>query len=196
MLATGKTASRLLEEGQLEVLFEVIEPPPHLFIFGGEHDALPVARLARSLDWTVTVCEPHARVGSRTRLAGVAAYAAGTPAELAAAVKHAARPLALIMSHRYEFDRDVLKELLSIRTLYLGLLGPSRRAQRMLAELQAAGVPIDAAARQRVHAPVGLDLGAETPAEIALSAIAEAQAHLAQATGQRLRERPGAIHAA
>ena len=97
VLAAGKTVSHALEDGHLEVLFEVIEPPPHLFIFGAEHDALPVAKLARSLDWAVTVCEPHARVGTQTRFAGLAMHAAGSAAELAAAVDRTARPLVLIM---------------------------------------------------------------------------------------------------
>jgi xanthine dehydrogenase accessory factor len=194
VLATGKTCNRTFDG--LHMLFEVIEPAPRLFIVGTGHDALPVAKLARSLDWEVIVCERHKRVGTQERFAGIAEYRAGTACELSAEIDRAARPLALIMSHRYEFDREMLGTLLQGRAQYLGVLGPARRTERMLGELAAAGTRIEARARQCMHAPVGLDLGAETPAEIALSVIAEAQACLANADGQSLRRRRGGIHSA
>jgi xanthine dehydrogenase accessory factor len=195
VLASGKTRSESLDAGRVRVLFELIEPPPQLFLFGAGHDVLPVASLAHALDWCVQVCERHPRVETRARFTGLARYAAGSGSELAALVERAARPLAVLMSHRYTFDRELLGALLASRRLrYLGVLGPVRRTQRMLVELEASGVDVRGPALRHLHAPVGLDLGAETPAEIALSVIAEAQACLADRAATRLRERAGAIH--
>lgn len=116
--------------------------------------------------------------------------ALGAPSELIATVDAADRALAIVMAHDFELDRAHLGALLGSRALYIGVLGPRARTHRMLAAAGAGADRDDA----RVHAPVGLELGSETPAEIALAIVAEAQAVLARAPATSLRDRVGPIH--
>ncbi len=173
----------------VDVFVEAVVPPPRLFVFGTGPDAVPVVLLARSLGWEVCVCAPSARPQHHERFAAADALLSGTPAELAAHVDAADRGLALVMAHDLDIDREQLGALLGSRAAYIGVLGPRSRTNQMLAQL-------DRAADARLHAPVGLALGAETPQEIALAIVAEAQAALAGSTGRSLRDGRGAIHPA
>jgi xanthine dehydrogenase accessory factor len=175
--------------GGIEALVETIRPPPRLFVLGAGHDAVPVVEIARAAGWEPIVWEPFARFATRERFAGAAATTAGPLAKLTARVDASDRPFAVVMAHDYAGDRAALEALLRTRALYVGMLGPRKRTERMLRELALSGDP-------RIHAPVGLALGAESPQEIALAIVAEAQAVLARADGASLREHAGSIHAA
>ena len=88
----------------------------------------------------------------------------------------------------------LLRALLPRPLAYLGLLGPKKRAERILADLARDGLAITAEMRARLHAPVGLDLGAESPEQVALAIVAEMQAVLAHRDARPLRERTRPIH--
>jgi xanthine/CO dehydrogenase XdhC/CoxF family maturation factor len=149
--------------------------------------------------WIVTVCDVQARWQTRERFAAADHLRLGPVEAAAEACAASESGYAVLMSHHFERDREALRALLGTGAPYIGLLGPRRRADKMLADLHADGWrprPVDlASALARVHAPVGLALGAETPAEIALSVVAEIQAVRAQAKGGFLRDKRGAIHA-
>jgi xanthine/CO dehydrogenase XdhC/CoxF family maturation factor len=102
--------------------------------------------------------------------------------------------LAVIMSHHFETDREALRELLPSRAHYIGVLGPAKRTRRLLDEISGTSRTWPKRVRQRVHGPAGLQLGAESPHEIALSILAEAQAVLTSSSGCSLRERDRPIH--
>jgi xanthine/CO dehydrogenase XdhC/CoxF family maturation factor len=102
---------------------------------------------------------------------------------------------AVIMSHNYFTDSCFLKAALPLHLRYLGLMGPRTRALKMLQELQAAGFETSEDLLRRIHNPVGLDIGAENPEQIALAILAEIQAVMAARPGGLLRERKGPIHA-
>lgn len=175
-------------------LLEVVEPPPHLFVFGTGADVAPLARTASLLGWNVTVCGKPGQLGARERFVNLARLSEEPLAENVAALARCARPLAVLMSHDYEQDRSALAALLEVDVPYVGALGPARRTERMLGEIAAERGPIPAERRARVFGPAGLALGAETSAEIALSIVAEAQGVLAKAQRSSLRERGGEIH--
>ncbi|MGE5183550.1 MAG: XdhC family protein [Acidobacteriota bacterium] len=186
-IETGDSRSRAI--GDVEVFVEAIVPPPRLFVFGAGHDAVPVTELARSVGWEVVVCASKPRIATRERFAGRAdEVVVGPPEELAARIDACDRAAAIVMGHQYELDREHVGMLLASSARYIGVLGPRARTARMLGEL---GAPLD---DPRIHAPLGLELGAETPQEIALAAIAEIQAVLRHAPGTRLRDRIGPIH--
>src|SRR5207248_2370833 len=94
----------------------------------------------------------------------------------------------------YLTDLRLLEQLLPSPVRYLGLLGPKSRSERLLQELAQAGIVPTKAQRRRLYAPVGLDLGAETPEEIALAILAEIRAVIAGRSGGLLRDRPVPIH--
>ncbi len=171
------------------IMIEPVVPPPRLFVFGGGPDAVPVVSLARAIGWETIACVPRLRPLVRERFASFAELRCGSPVELAAQIDHADRAAVVIMAHDYELDRAHLAAVLATRASYIGALGPRRRTERMLADLE-----LDGVADPRLHAPVGLELGAETPQEIALAIIGEIQAVIAGVPCRSLRDRIGAIH--
>jgi len=100
------------------------------------------------------------------------------------------------MTHNYRYDLDMLKALLPLPLPYVGVLGPRKRLDRMREELRQEGFAFSPDELWKLHGPTGLDIGAETAEEIALSVTSEIQAVLTGRAGGRLRDRPGGIHAA
>jgi xanthine/CO dehydrogenase XdhC/CoxF family maturation factor len=182
--------------GDLKVFVETLSPPVPLVIFGAGHDALPVVELARGLGWQTEVVDPQARPASLPRFAAADRVTLSRPEDVGAHVNITARTLALLMSHNYSHDLELLKFLLASPARYIGVMGPRKRTERMLSELAAGdgAFSLGEADRARLHSPAGLDIGANAPAEIALSIIAEMRAVLDERRGGRLRERRGSIH--
>jgi xanthine dehydrogenase accessory factor len=172
-----------------------IEPPPSLTLFGAGDDAQPLARIAREMGWRVTVADPRSALLTESRFPGVAGLVLGPAEELVARAAPPIGALAVVMTHHYRHDRPLLGHLLPLPLAYLGLLGPRKRAERMLADMASEGLSITDAMRARLHAPVGLDLGADSPEGVALSIIAEMTAVLGGRDGRPLRERILPIHA-
>jgi xanthine/CO dehydrogenase XdhC/CoxF family maturation factor len=192
-VATGRTQTFQIGETTVHVLLEPVLPPVPLVIFGAGNDAAPLAALALSLGWSVTLVDHRAPYADPTRFPGARVLALDYD-EAFDHLKFTRRTLALTMTHNYLHDLHILKRLAGCPVAYLGVLGPRKRTRRLLADLEK-----DAAVRapgfdERFFSPVGLDIGAETPEEVALSVLAEMQAVLAGRTGGFLRERKGAIH--
>ena len=104
------------------------------------------------------------------------------------------RTAAVLMSHNFNYDRAVLQELLKTEVPYIGMLGPRKRFDKMQDEFAKDRLSFSEAQLDRVHSPIGLDLGAETPDEIALSIIAEIKAFFTKRTGSFLKDKSGPIH--
>jgi xanthine/CO dehydrogenase XdhC/CoxF family maturation factor len=171
----------LRSDGRGEARKEKVQAPPHLFVFGDGPDALPLVALARTLGWTVTVVQARARFENLARFVTADHVRTGPPARVAAQVDAADCPLAVVMTNDAAHDRDALAMLLDSRARYIGLVGPRHRAEDVLASLVRTGPSLRGpVGRGRIHAPAGLAIGAETPAEIALAILAEAQAVLAR----------------
>lgn len=179
----------------VEVFVETLLPPVPLVIFGAGQDVLPVVELARGLGWRTEVVDPQARPASLSRFALADRVTLARPEEVGAHVQVTPRTMALLMSHNYAHDLALLRFLLASPARYIGVMGPRQRTERMLKELAGAEerVRFEEASLARLHSPVGLDIGANGPAEIALSILAEMRAVLAGRDGGKLRERQGAI---
>lgn len=174
-------------DGAVEVVHEVVPPPRPLVIFGGNYDALPVARFAHALGWDVTLVERRPLLAaSSAEFAQHARVVIGRAPEVVSRLALTPRTAVVVMTHNYDEDRALVQGLIAGPARYIGMLGPRRRTERILSELAAAGTPIDAAVRARIHGPVGLDLGARSPEEIALSIVAEVQAVTAARTARPL----------
>ena len=185
--------TRIQTVGDAEVLLEYLKPPIHLFVCGGGHDVRPVVRVAREIGWPVTVVGKSAP----GKLAETFPEATDhiflmNPEDLRDRVRLDAQTPGVVMNHNFERDKTLVRELLQSPVPYIGQLGPSYRTERMLDELKDAhGALPDV---DRVHGPVGLDIGTETPQEIALAIAAEIQAELSGRSAQKLRERDDPIH--
>jgi CTP:molybdopterin cytidylyltransferase MocA len=171
-------------------LVEKMQSGAALWIFGAGPDAAPLARMASELGWTV-----HA-IDLRPPRREASAYlpARQVPPEQIAALRIDPGAACVVMSHHFLQDLDALRHLLPSPARYIGVLGPRSRTDALLAELKKDGAPL--AGLERIYAPVGLDIGAETPEEIAVAIIAEIRAVMAGRPGGSLRERAAGIHAA
>ena len=180
VLALPPEKTRVMQcEGGIDVLVEQIVPPPHIFLFGSSPDAVPVVELARAVGFTVSVCDDRAQVSTRERFRAAHRHLIAPLAECVAALERCPRPAAIAMAHHYERDLAALDLLVRSRAPYIGMLGSRARSARLLEDLAVRGHRLDEALRQRVHAPVGLPIGSESPREIALAIVAEVQAFFA-----------------
>ena len=179
-----------------KVFIETLSAPVPLVVFGAGHDVLPVLELARQLGWQTEVVDPQARPASRERFAQAERVTLARPEAVGRQVKITRRTLALLMSHNYAHDLALLKFLLASPAVYIGVMGPRKRTERLLCELseKEQDFRLGEEDRARLYAPAGLDVGANSPAEIALSIVAEMRAVLAGRRGGMLRERQGSIH--
>ncbi|HEX8719916.1 MAG TPA: XdhC family protein [Pyrinomonadaceae bacterium] len=182
--------------GDVKVFVETLLPPVPLVVFGAGHDALPVVELARGLGWQTEVVDPQARAASLSRFAAADRVTLARPEDVGARVSITPRTLTLLMSHNYSHDLELLKFLLASPARYVGVMGPRKRTERMLSELAAGdeAFRLGDEDRERLYSPAGLDIGANSPAEVALSIIAEMRAVLNGRRGRMLRERRGSIH--
>ena len=194
VLASGKSSAReyAVSKGSAAVFLEVLTPPQTLVIFGAGHDAPPLVRLAKEMGWHVTIADARPAYATWERFPQADAVLACPPEEAASRLALDARTAVVLMTHNYLHDRALLEQLLPSPVRYLGVLGPKRRAERLLAELTPSLVTDGALSR--LHSPVGLDIGADTPETIALAIIAEIQAVTAGRPGRFLRDRSGPIY--
>jgi xanthine/CO dehydrogenase XdhC/CoxF family maturation factor len=176
------------------VFLNVVPPLTALAIFGAGDDAQPLARLAHELGWHISVADPRPAFATATRFPNADRLLVAPASELVERAAPDATTLAVVMTHHYVHDVPLLRALLAHPLAYLGLLGPRKRAEKILADLAAEGVAISGADRARLHAPVGLDLGADSPEQVALAIVAEMQAVLAGRDARPLRERARPIH--
>jgi xanthine dehydrogenase accessory factor len=180
--------------GPVRALLEVLTPPLRLVVYGAGNDAQPLVHLGASLGWHITVVDGRPNLATPARFPEAAAVCVVPVRELETQEPD---PLAyhVLLSHNYAYDLAALQTLLGSPAPYIGLLGPRLKAQRLLDELDTAPANLVEQLRERLHSPIGLDLGSETPEEIALCIVAEIQAQRSGRQAQSLRQRAGTVHA-
>ena len=182
-------------EGVVEAFVEVIQPPVHVVVFGAGTDAIPVARLAKELGWRVTIVDHKPALATRERFPTADALVLARPEEIADKLSFTSDSVVMIMTHNFSHDFQLLRALLPVRPTYLGLLGPKKRTELLLQKIRESGLTPSSDQLERLHNPAGIDIGAESPEQIALSILAEIQAVLTNRGGGFLRDTPGPIHA-
>lgn len=188
-------ASEMPNSISAQVAFELVTPRVDLVLCGSGPDAVPVARLATGLGWSVTVVDHRsADLMPRERFAGARIVGCPDATCLAEVVELAPRTAVVVMSHSYERDLDYLDALASTDVGYLGMLGPRTRTERMLGDLTAQGHVSANDLRHRIYGPIGLDIGGDGPEAIALSIIAEISAVVSSRSASHLRDRRAPIH--
>ena len=175
------TASLEADDGRAELLVALLEPPPRVLILGGGLDAGPVLRLMLELGWRVTLQDhrpAYIAAGDFDDAERVLCEPAGRLHEVLELERFDA---VIIMSHHLATDRSYLRQLAATRIPYIGLLGPPHRKRRLLEDLGESGKSLV----PRLHGPAGLDIGADGPASIALSIVAQMHEEL-KGPGPRL----------
>lgn len=166
--------------------------PLSLFIFGASPAAEPLLRFAKQLGWYVRIADHRPVVASDERFASADSIEIAPTPELPSRFSYPAPSAAVVMTHHYLRDLELIQRLVPLRLAYLGLVGSRERAQRLVSESR--GLGADADLLSALRAPAGLDLGADDPSEIALSIVAEIQAVLRRTSATALRNRIGRIH--
>ncbi len=198
ILACGRSGARAYElrGRRVEIFFDLVKPPRPLVVFGAEQDALPLVRQARAVGWRVTVVDTRARPATAERFAEADDVLLCRAEEVAARVSLTEETAAVVMTHNYLDDVELLRALLPSPVCYLGVLGPKQRTSKLLSELGAGDSRHGGLRPARLHGPAGVDIGAETPEEIALSIVAEIKAVCASRAAGFLRDRDAPIHEA
>jgi xanthine dehydrogenase accessory factor len=183
-----------LEAGHVRVFLEVVTPPLPLVIFGAGPDAIPLVDAAKLLGWNVTVLDHRPAYASKDSIPGADSVVLSDPDQVPKHLKLNQRHVTVIMTHNFDKDRRLLKLLLESPVRYVGLLGPKSKLQTLFQSLAEEGFKPSKAQMEKLHAPIGLDIGAETPEEIAFSIISEIKAVHEGRSGGFLKNRTGAIH--
>jgi len=171
------------------------QPPVKLVLVGAGNDAQILAQQADLLGWKVTVTDGRPTHANKERFIGSCQVIVTKPEETLENIKIDNRTCFVLMSHNYNYDLSVLKLLLGKpETPYIGILGPLKKYERMLYELADEGIEVSKSDLAKIHAPVGLEIGAETPAEIGLSILAEIQSVLTNKEARPLKQKTEPIH--
>ncbi len=174
LMASGRSQIRSYDvegEGTAEVFIEVFGPPFPLIIFGGSHVAMPLVSMAKVLGLRTVVVDGRPRFANRERFPEADEVIVGIPSEVAEHLPLDAATSVVLLTHDYKYEVPVLKRALTTDCGYIGLLGSRRRGKAILDLLHEQGV--EERQLQRVRVPVGLNIGAQTAPEIALSILAE-----------------------
>lgn len=181
-------------QGEISIFAEYVAPRPGLYVIGAGDDAQPLVEFADKLGWHTTIIDGRSHLATRERFPlADRVLVLKSIGDLALTDRDAA----VILTHSYEQDRAALRALLPRELAYLGILGPRRRTERLLAEVSLdIGLTIEECFA-RLHAPVGLDIGAKDPTSIALAITAEIYAVIERAGGKSRESagHPPAVHA-
>ncbi len=176
--ATAVAAAQSLPTSQLipladgiDAFVDVLHPAPLLVLIGGVHIAVALASFAKTLGWRTAVIDPRRAFGSAARFPHVDRLIQMWPEKALEAMELGPETAVALLSHDPKIDDPALKTLLNSPVGYIGALGSRKTHAKRVARLQKMG--FDEAAIARIHAPIGLDIGAKTPEEIALSIMAE-----------------------
>lgn len=197
-MAVEEEATRALASGDslrvriegVELFLETLLPEIRLLIFGAGDDAVPLSDLAKYMGWHVSVIDGRAHYARREKFPHADEVIVRKAGEVGAD-SFDRWTVAVLMTHSYSQDLDLLSELAAKTPAYLGILGPRKRSVQLIAD---AGIDPGQLAPS-FHSPMGLDIGADGPEQVAIAVIAEIQASLNGRSGGQLRNRQGSIHA-
>ena len=185
--------NRLLELDEAKVFAEWYGPPPRLFVYGAVDTAEALCRGAKLLGWTAIVADARATFLTAERIPSADLLIAEWPAEAIAEVAPDHQTAVVVLTHDDKFDEPALIAALGTEAFYIGALGSRRNQERRRERLLEAGVAEEQLAR--IVGPCGLDIGADTQEETALSILAEILAVRAHRAGGPLRDAKQRIHA-
>ena len=190
-IALSERASRTVwVNNEVEAFIEMVTPGVLLLVFGAGDDAVPVTEVAKYLGWQVRVFDGRAYYARREKFPRADAVIVRQAGNGNPMPEIDAWTAAVLMSHSYTQDLETVRELFGTGLSYLGVLGPRKRTVQLLAD---AGLDASILG-PTLHSPMGLDIGADGPEQVALAVIAEIQAALNGRAGGLLRERIGSIH--
>ena len=182
------------DDHNITAFIEVIKPPVSIIIIGAGNDVVPLVNMADILGWETTVVDGRANYAKQERFVSACQVLVAKPENVLEQITIDEHTVFLLMTHNYNYDMAMLRQLLGKTVTYIGMLGPKKKRERMLNELKDEGSNFTGQQLSVLHSPVGLDIGAETSEEIALSILAEIKAMFANKDVQSLRKIKEVIH--
>lgn len=182
------------DDHDLTAFIEVIKPPVSVIVIGAGNDVMPVVNMADILGWETTVIDGRANYAKKERFASACQVLVSKPEKALEQITIDEHTVFLLMTHNYNYDKAMLVQLLQKNVSYIGMLGPKKKRERVLNELKDEGISFTDQQLSVLHSPVGLDIGAETAEEIALSILSEIKAMFANKDVQSLRKIKEVIH--
>ena len=182
------------QNNSVTAFIEFLQPAVSLTIVGAGNDAIPMMQIADSIGWEVRIVDGRNSHAKPDRFVSACQVLVSKPEKVLEQIPIDDQTVFVMMTHNYNYDKAMLKALLQKNVIYIGMLGPKKKLDRMLDELQEEGIAITQDQLNRIYGPAGLEIGAETSEEIALSIIAEIKAVLAKKAGGSLRNKNEVIH--
>jgi len=182
------------ENISVTAFIEFLTPAVSLVVVGAGNDAIPLVNIADIIGWETRVVDgrnTHAKPG---RFVSACQVLVSKPEKVLEQIFIDQQTVFVLMTHNYNYDLAMLKVLLDRKVTYIGILGPKKKLERMLGELQENGMKLSGQQLNSIYGPVGLEIGAETAEEIALSIISEIKAVFADKKGMSLRDSNDFIH--
>jgi xanthine dehydrogenase accessory factor len=173
---------------------ESVKPLISLVILGAGNDAIPLTKIASLLGWNITVVDGRPNYASAERFLCANKIIVAKPDQVLNSLEINEWTAFVLMTHNYNYEIAFLKRLFPLQISYIGILGPRKKLERMLEELEETGTVITQRNLETIHGPVGLDIGSETSEEIALSIIAEIKAVFSARNGHSLKYKTSVIH--
>ncbi|OYU54816.1 MAG: alanine dehydrogenase [Chitinophagaceae bacterium BSSC1] len=169
-------------------------PPIALYIVGAGNDAIPLLKMSKILGWHTTIVDGRVTHANAQRFPEANEILVGKPTEILPKMVIDNRTAIVLMTHNYQYDLAMLESLLTVNLPYIGLLGPSGKRNRILSEIQDKGVDLATIDLNKLYGPTGLNLGAETADQIALSICAEIMAVIHEKEPIHLKLKDSPIH--
>lgn len=179
------------EFDNIQVFIESISPVIRILLFGAGNDTIPLAKMAEILGLEVIVIDGRKNLAIAKRFPSAMQIITGAGDEVVEQLEIDGNSAALLMTHNFEYEAQVLEQLMKFDLPYVGILGPKKKSEKLIERLEMKGMTVNQAT---IYSPMGLDIGAEGSEEIALSILAEVKAVLAKKPATFLRNKKGPIH--
>jgi xanthine/CO dehydrogenase XdhC/CoxF family maturation factor len=182
------------DEVSVTAFFEFLHPPVSLVVLGAGNDAIPLMKFADVLGWDFRIVDRRPTHATQERYPTASQILVTNPDVALEQLSYDSRTFFVLVTHSYKCDYYMLRSLCAASVPYVGVLGPKKKLKRILEELEEEGIHLSGEKKATIFGPTGLDIGAETPEEIALSIIAEIQAVLTGKKGGMLTNKSEVIH--
>lgn len=182
------------DQNEITAFIEYINPAVSLILIGAGNDVIPLVSMADIIGWETTVIDGRPSHAKKERFSSTCQVIISKPKNVLEQISIDQQTVFVLMTHNYNYDFAMLKALVKTKAKYIGMLGPRKKFDRMLDDMNSEGIKLSDEELSRIYSPVGLELGAETAEEIALSIMSEIKAVLGGKKGGSLRQNMNPIH--
>ncbi|MFO7824120.1 MAG: XdhC/CoxI family protein [Cyclobacterium sp.] len=195
-IATKKSTIWPLSDGSnLHAFVEFVPAAIKLLIFGAGNDVQPLTQLAAVLGWEMTLADGRSDHATTDRFPLVDQVLSGKAIDILSQIHADRRTAVVLMTHNFNYDLEVMRGLYPYQFPYLGVLGPRKKLEKLVENLSLSGIDLNEEDQKVIFGPMGLNIGAESPEEIALSIIAEIKTVISGHNPVHLKAKKGPIHA-